>query len=54
MEKAINWAATITWKGIKPVVHFWEKIYKKGYPSYSIKSTLHFADEGSRKMGISL
>ncbi len=30
VEKAINWAATMTWKGINPVVHLWEKIYKKG------------------------
>lgn len=30
VEKAINWAATMTWKGINPVVHLWEKIYEKG------------------------
>jgi len=30
VEKAINWAGTMTWKGIKPVVHLWEKIYEKG------------------------
>jgi hypothetical protein len=30
VDKAINWAATMTWKGIKPVVHLWEKIYEKG------------------------
>ena len=30
VDKAINWAATMTWKGIQPVVHLWEKIYEKG------------------------
>lgn len=30
VNKAINWAGTMTWKGIKPVVHLLEKIYEKG------------------------
>ena len=30
VDKAINWAATMTWKGIKPIVYLLEKIYKKG------------------------
>ena len=30
IEKAMNWASTMTWKGIKPVVHFCDKIYEKG------------------------
>lgn len=30
VEKAVNWAGTMTWKGIKPVVHLWKKIYEKG------------------------
>ncbi len=30
VEKAVEWAATMTWKGIRPVVHLWEKIYEKG------------------------
>jgi len=30
VEKAIRWAATMTWKGIKPVVRLWDKIYAKG------------------------
>jgi len=30
VEKAVNWAGTMTWKGIKPVVHLLEKIYEKG------------------------
>ena len=30
IDKAINWARTMTWKGIKPVVYLWEKIYEKG------------------------
>ena len=30
VDKAINWAGTMTWKGIKPVVHLLEKIYEKG------------------------
>lgn len=30
VDKAINWAATMTWKGIQPVVHLWKKIYEKG------------------------
>jgi len=30
IEKAINWAGTMTWKGIQPVVHLWDKIYAKG------------------------
>ena len=28
--KAINWASTMTWKGIEPVVRFVDKIYEKG------------------------
>ena len=30
INKAIKWAGTMTWKGIKPVVYLWEKIYEKG------------------------
>jgi transposase len=30
IEKAINWAGTMTWKGIQPVVHLWNNIYAKG------------------------
>jgi len=30
VDKAINWAGTMTWKGIKPIVHLCEKIYEKG------------------------
>jgi hypothetical protein len=30
VNKAINWAKTMTWKGIEPVVTLWEKIYEKG------------------------
>jgi hypothetical protein len=30
VDKTINWAATMTWKGIQPVVHLWKKIYEKG------------------------
>jgi len=30
VKKAICWAGTMTWKGIKPVVHLWEKTYEKG------------------------
>ena len=30
VNKAINWAGTMTWKGIKPVVHLLKKIYEKG------------------------
>ena len=30
VEKAVNWAATMTWKGIKPIVHLWDKINNKG------------------------
>jgi len=30
LEKAIGWAGTMTWKGIRPVVHLIEKIYEKG------------------------
>lgn len=30
VKKAVNWAATMTWKEIKPVVHLCEKIYEKG------------------------
>jgi hypothetical protein len=28
--KAFNWACTMTWKGIKPVVTLVDKLYKKG------------------------
>ena len=30
VEKIVGWASTMTWKGIKPVVRLWEKIYDKG------------------------
>lgn len=30
VEKAIGWAGTMTWKGVRPVVHLIEKIYEKG------------------------
>ena len=30
ISKAVNWAATMAWKGIKPVVKLFEKTYKKG------------------------
>ena len=29
-EKAVSWSATMTWKGIEPVVHLSDKIYEKG------------------------
>ena len=29
VEKAVNQAGTMTWKGIKPVVHLLERIYEK-------------------------
>jgi hypothetical protein len=28
--KAIEWAKTMTWKGIKPIVHYCQKIYENG------------------------
>jgi DDE family transposase len=30
VDRAVNWACTMTWKGIEPVIHLWEKIYEKG------------------------
>lgn len=30
IETALNWAGSMTWKGIKPVVHLLEKVYQKG------------------------
>jgi transposase len=30
IEKAVKWAGSMTWKGIKPVVHLLEKVYQKG------------------------
>jgi transposase len=30
IDKALNWACTMTWKGIRPVVHLCEKTYEKG------------------------
>ena len=30
ISKAVNWAGTMTWKGIKPVINVVEKIYEKG------------------------
>ena len=29
-DKAIEWMKTMTWKGNQPVVHFLDKVYKKG------------------------
>ncbi|RJS72932.1 hypothetical protein CW714_03935 [Methanophagales archaeon] len=28
--KAIEWAGTMTWKGVRPVVHLLDKVYQKG------------------------
>ena len=30
IEKALGWAATMTWKGTAPVVEFMDKVYEKG------------------------
>ncbi len=30
VDKALGWAKTMTWKGIRPVVHLCEEIYEKG------------------------
>jgi transposase len=30
IETALNWAGSMTWKGMKPVVHLLEKVYQKG------------------------
>ena len=30
VKKTMDWASTMTWKGIKPIVHFCDKIYQKG------------------------
>ena len=30
IEKTMNWAGTMTWKGVRPVVRFIDKVYKKG------------------------
>ena len=30
IETALNWAGSMTWKGIKPVVHLLENVYQKG------------------------
>jgi transposase len=29
-SKAIEWAKTMTWKGIKPIVHLCQKVYENG------------------------
>ena len=30
IDKVLKWAASMTWKGISPVVHLMNNIYKKG------------------------
>lgn len=30
IETAVKWAGSMTWKGMKPVVHLLEKVYQKG------------------------
>jgi transposase len=30
VDKAIEWAKTMTWKGTKPIIHLCQKIYKSG------------------------
>lgn len=30
INKAVNWASTMTWKGVEPVVQLFEKTYEKG------------------------
>ena len=30
VDKVIKWAETMTWKGVKPVVHLWNRIYRTG------------------------
>ena len=29
-SKAVEWAKTMTWKGIKPIVHLCQKVYENG------------------------
>ena len=30
IKKAVEWSKTMTWKGIKPIVHLCQKVYEKG------------------------
>ena len=30
VDKVVKWAETMTWKGARPVVHLWNKVYKRG------------------------
>ncbi len=30
MDKALEWIKSMTWKGIRPIVHFIEKPYENG------------------------
>lgn len=30
VDKVIKWAGTMTWKGVKPVVHLWNRVYRTG------------------------
>ena len=30
VDKVVKWAETMTWKGVRPVVHLWNKAYKRG------------------------
>ena len=41
---AVNWAANMTWKGLKPIVHLLETTYEKGIkvPSQELEQYLPF------------
>ncbi|NQE35576.1 hypothetical protein E5S67_03311 [Microcoleus sp. IPMA8] len=47
--QAVNSAANMTWKGLKPIVHLLETTYEKGIkvPSQELKKYLRFCHRSS-------
>lgn len=46
--KAIEWAGTMTWKGVRPVVHLLDKVYQKGMKL--TKEAMKVYEEGIKRL----
>ena len=46
--KAIEWAGTMTWKGVRPVVHLLDKVYQKGVKL--TKEAMKVYEEGIKRL----
>ena len=49
ISKAVGWAGSMTWKGIKPLVHVLEKVYETGV-SLTKKELKHYLSKLKRSL----